>query len=191
MDVEPHILWKAWQTLIDPWFWAELGQRLLVLGALLVGARIFLRVSRALVRRLVRARVKDQRLVTLVEVIQSLVWYVVVLGVLLLGLYILGVPTIHLLTGLGLGGLVLALGMQDLIRDLVSGISILLEGTMAVGDQVVLNSNAFLSGRVVGMGARVVKLEGPEGQIHQVAYSSITSISNLSRQRRPAERPPA
>jgi small-conductance mechanosensitive channel len=46
----------------------------------------------------------------------------------------------------------------------MSGISILLEGAMAVGDQVVLNSNPFLSGRVVEMGARVVKLEGPRAR---------------------------
>ena len=79
--------------------------------------------------------------------------------------------------------------MQNFVRDMVSGVAILMEDTMAVGDQVMLNSNPLLNGQVVEMGARVVKLRGPEGQLHQMAYSSISSITNLTR-RMPSEAAP-
>jgi len=80
---------------------------------------------------------------------------------------------------LGIGGLVMALGAQNLIRDLISGIAILLEDTMGIGDQVVINPNG-LSGEVTRMGARIVRLKGANSEVHQIAYSSITSVTNLT-----------
>lgn len=179
--MDEHLFLRIWQALTSAWFWREAGQRLALLVGLLVAARVFLAITQRGVRRALHRRVKDQRITTLVVAVQSLIWYVVIIAVALIGLYILGVPSAHLLTGLGIGGLAFALGMQNMIRDMVSGVALLLEDAMSVGDEVVLNANQFLSGSVIEMGARVVRLRGPDGQMHQIAYSSITSITNLSR----------
>jgi len=164
-----------------PAFWVDLGERLLILLALLVLGRVFLLFTRFLIGRLLHRHKEAQRATTILVMIQSLVRYSVIFAVTLLGLYVLGVPTRHLLTGLGIGGLALALGAQGIIRDMISGVTILMEDALAVGDEVIINPNQ-LHGEVLEMGMRVVKLIGSAGEEHQVAYSTIQSITNLSRQ---------
>ena len=67
------------------------------------------------------------------------------------------------------------LGHESLGRVLAAPVG----SSFQVGDHVVLNANEFLSGEVLEMGARVVKIRDDEGRTHHVAYSSLTSISNL------------
>jgi|SRR6266850_7772042 len=174
-----HMLTQLWRTLLQAEFWDELFQRLVLLVALLVAAKIILSITSREIRALTRHRRSGYRAATLIEMIQSLIRYVVVFVAILGGLEILGVPANHVLTGLGIGGLVMALGAQNLIRDLISGIAILLEDTMGIGDQVVINPNG-LSGEVTRMGARIVRLKGANSEVHQIAYSSITSVTNLT-----------
>jgi len=104
-----HIVWKAWQAVSGPWLWLEIGQRLLLLVGLLLLAKLLLALTPRAVRGALRSSLGDQRLTTLVVAVQSLIWYVMVLAVVLIGLYILGAPSSHLLTGLGVGGLAFAL----------------------------------------------------------------------------------
>ena len=174
-----HVLSQFWQTLQQVEFWDGLLQRLILLVALLVTAKILLSLTKREIRALTRHRRRGYRAATLIEMIQSLIRYVVVFFAVLGGLEILGVPTDHVLTGLGIGGLVMALGAQNLIRDLISGIAILMEDTMGIGDQVIINPHG-LSGEVSKMGARIVLLKGPNGETHQIAYSSINSVTNLT-----------
>ncbi|SRR6266478_8030830 len=176
---QTHVLTRLWQTLQEVEFWDSLFQRLILLVALLVAAKILLSLTNREIRALTRHRRSGYRAATLIEMIQSFIRYVVVFLAVLGGLEILGVPTDHVLTGLGIGGLVMALGAQNLIRDLISGIAILLEDTMGIGDQVIINPNA-LTGEVAKMGARIVLLKGPNGETHQIAYSSINSVTNLT-----------
>jgi small-conductance mechanosensitive channel len=174
------ILTQLWRTLLDEDFWDGLFQRLILMVALLVAAKIILSLTNREIRALARHRRSGYRAATLIEMVQSLIRYVVVFLAVLGGLEILGVPTDHVLTGLGIGGLVMALGAQNLIRDLISGIAILLEDTMGIGDQVIINPHG-LSGEVNKMGARIVLLKGASGETHQIAYSSINSVTNLTR----------
>jgi len=146
---------------------------------LVVAAKLLLRLIRYELVLLIRSRFGDQRTATLADMLQSLVRYVVVFIVILSSLSIIGVPTAHLLAGLGIGGFALALGAQNLVRDMISGVSILMENIMAVGDYVIINSSA-VRGVVIEMGARVVKLRGDEDELHQIAYSSIANVTNLS-----------
>ena len=174
-----HLFGLIWRTVATRWFWMEATQRLGLLVVFLALVRLLTTWVYWLIHRFLRNRIHDQRFATLASMVESLVWYAIVLVVVLTGLHILGLPTSHLLTGLGIGGLALALGVQNLVRDLISGSAILVENSMQVGDHVVLNANEFLSGEVLEMGARVVKIRDDEGRTHHVAYSSLTSISNL------------
>ena len=126
-------------------------------------------------------RLRGKRVATLATMFESLVRYVVIVSAVLVCLYVLGVPTAHLLAGVGIAGLAVGFGAQDLVRDFVAGIALLLEDAVAVGDRVIINPHA-LEGEVMDMGLRVIRLHGRDGQIHHVTYGSIASISNFSRQ---------
>src|SRR6267378_1134359 len=138
-EQQNRVLTQLWRTIQNVEFWDELFERLVLLAALLIAAKIILSLTNREIRSLARHRRSGYRAATLIEMVQSLIRYVVVFLAVLGGLEILGVPTDHVLTGLGIGGLVMALGAQNLIRDLISGIAILLEDTMGIGDQVIIN----------------------------------------------------
>ena len=175
---------RVFQAVLSPDFWMELGSRFFFLLIVLVAARIVLAVMQRTVRVVLRRRIIGPRGSSLITVVQGLVWYAIVFLTLIVALSILGVPQAQLLTGLGIGALALALGVQNLIRDMISGIAILMEDIMAVGEEVVIYPND-LRGTVIGMGARVMRIRGPAGQIHQISYSSILSVTNLSRREPP------
>src|SRR2546429_527032 len=97
---QSRVLTQLWRTLQDVEFWDELFQRLVLLVALLVVAKIVLSLTNREIRALARHRRSGYRAATLIEMIQSLIRYVVVFVAVLAGLEILGVPTDHVLTGL-------------------------------------------------------------------------------------------
>lgn len=182
---QEHFLWRVAQRLADPRPWLELAERLLVALVVILLARVLLGLTNRTIRALLGRRLRQKRSLTLATMFQSLVRYVVIFSVFLVCLYILGVPTAHILAGLGIAGLAVSLGAQNLVRDFVSGISLLLEDALAMGDRVVINNS--LEGEVMDMGLRVVRLRGRDAQVHVIAYGAINSISNFSRHAPPAK----
>jgi small conductance mechanosensitive channel len=91
-------------------------------------------------------------------------------------LYVLaafGVNLWPVLTGLGFLGAAIAFGSQALVRDLVSGLFIMLEGQYAVGEYVSLSGHF---GRVVEIGFRTTVLETPEGKRLYLPNGTIGSV---------------
>lgn len=80
-----------------------------------------------------------------------------------------------LIAGVGVAGVAIGLGMQTLIRDVVNGVFILLEGQYAVGDTV---SVAGVSGDVVEINPRRTVVRDIDGNIHFVPNSAITVAVN-------------
>jgi small-conductance mechanosensitive channel len=66
-------------------------------------------------------------------------WLVVILGVLII-LYSLGVPIGPVLTGFGIGGLAVALALQDTLSNFFSGLHLLISKQIRPGDYVKLDS---------------------------------------------------
>src|SRR5437588_2285169 len=83
-----HVLTQLWHTLQEVEFWDGLLQRLILLVALLVAAKILLSVTNREIRVLTRHRRAGYRAATLIEMIQSLIRYVVVFLAILGGLEI-------------------------------------------------------------------------------------------------------
>ena len=62
-------------------------------------------------------------------------------------------------------GIVIGFGAQALIRDLLSGIFLLFEGLVAVGDEIQVGA---ATGAVESIGLRVTKLRLPDGALRVV-----------------------
>lgn len=100
-------------------------------------------------------------------------WFIILLAALYI-LASLGVNLWPALTGLGFLGAALAFGAQSLVRDLVTGLFILLEGQYAVGEQVTLNG---VFGRVGALSLRTTALDLPDGKRQYFPNGAITSIA--------------
>ena len=86
-----------------------------------------------------------------------------------------GVDTTALVTGSAVLALVVGLGCQSLISDIVAGIFMLFEGDIKVGDIVVIDG---WRGTVKQIGLRRTKIEDAVGNINIVNNASISNIIN-------------
>ena len=122
--------------------------------------------------------VRVARLRTLLPIMRSALLVVIGLVVLFTALSELGVNTAPLLASAGILSAALAFGSQNLVKDFVTGIFLLMENTMQVGDSVTV---AGVSGSVEYLSVRTVRLRAGDGSLHVVPFSSVTTVNNANR----------
>ncbi|MBN8413247.1 MULTISPECIES: mechanosensitive ion channel family protein [Halomonas] len=124
-------------------------------------------------------RVNQARAQTITPMIRNVVFATIVVIASIVGLANLGVNVTPLLAGAGVIGLALGFGAQTLVQDLITGIFILVEDSLAVDDFVRINGHM---GTVEGLTLRTVRLRDLDGIVHILTFSKIESIHNMSRQ---------
>ena len=115
---------------------------------------------------------------TIVNIFASLLKWIVIIAALMLILSVWGVDTATLLTGAGILALVVGLGAQSLIADVLAGIFIVLEGEFVVGDIVVIDG---WRGKIVNIGIRTTQLEDIGGNVRIINNSEIRSVTNQTK----------
>lgn len=90
----------------------------------------------------------------------------------------LGVEAAPLLAGAGVVGLAVGFGSQALVKDLITGLFILLGDTIRVGDVIDI---AGKSGVVEGMSMRTITLRSYDGSAHTIPYGSIDVVTNMTK----------
>ncbi|MGH2818565.1 MAG: mechanosensitive ion channel family protein [Actinomycetota bacterium] len=167
-----------------------LASQLAIIGlrtALIVIVAFFLtRLLRRAIRRM-EGKVAEQtspmralqRTETLTKVLGSagivVIWTVA-------GIYVLsglGYDLAPLLAGVGIIGLAVGFGAQDLVKDVVNGFFILLEDQYGVGDVVQINQEA--AGKVEQLTLRVTGLRDIDGTMHFVSNGSIDHVANRTK----------
>ncbi|MCB0015305.1 MAG: mechanosensitive ion channel family protein, partial [Anaerolineales bacterium] len=97
---------------------------------------------------------------------------------LLMTLRQMGIEVAPLIASVGVVGLALGLGAQTLVKDVISGLFILMENQYAIGDVISINGT---SGSVEQMTLRATYLRDLEGTTHTVPNGDIRTISNITR----------
>jgi moderate conductance mechanosensitive channel len=90
----------------------------------------------------------------------------------------IGVNIAPLLAGAGIVGIAVGFGSQKLVQDVVTGVFLLLENAMQVGDFVTVSG---LSGTVENLTVRSIRLRAGDGSVHIIPFSSVTSVTNTNR----------
>jgi small conductance mechanosensitive channel len=99
---------------------------------------------------------------------------------LIAGLQILdafGVNLAPLLASAGVAGVAIGLAAQNIVRDMLNGMLILIEDQFSVGDTVRL---AGLAGTVEAMTLRKTTVRDSDGTLYIIPNSQITTVANLS-----------
>lgn len=92
-----------------------------------------------------------------------------------------GVDMAQVATGAGLLGIVIGLGAQSTIKDILAGIFILVENQYRIGDIVTLNGGSVgveTSGVVEDITLRITKLRDLDGTLHTVRNGEASIITN-------------
>jgi small-conductance mechanosensitive channel len=137
-----------------------------------------------LVRYRRRVEVEDPGVATAMGVIGFLVRVGVWGTVVLIALDTLGVDITALIAGLGVGGIAVALALQNVLGDLLASISIALDKPFVVGDFIVLGD---ILGTVEHVGLKTTRLRSLSGEQLVISNSDLLS-SRIRNFRRMSER---
>jgi moderate conductance mechanosensitive channel len=119
-----------------------------------------------------------QRSAALGSLVISITTVVVGLACLLAILGVLGVNLTPILASAGVLGVVIGFGAQNLVKDLISGIGMLLEDQFGIGDVIDMDK---ASGTVEAVGLRVTRLRDPAGVIWYVRNGEVLRVGNKSK----------
>ena len=120
---------------------------------------------------------RRQRIQTITNLLHSAA--VIIIGG-ITGLIVLrevGYDVTPILTGIGIGGLALGFGAQNLVRDVISGFFMIIENQVAVGDVAVINGKG---GLVEAIRLRTIVLRDLDGTVHVFPNGAIESLSNMT-----------
>ncbi len=115
---------------------------------------------------------------TLGHLLLSIIKYGGTIGSLFYCLYLLGIDTGSLLASASILSLVIGLGSQSLIKDIIAGIFIVFEGEFRVGDIVTINN---FRGTVTDIGLRTTKIVG-DGNVKIFNNSEISGVLNMTKE---------
>jgi small-conductance mechanosensitive channel len=84
-----------------------------------------------------------------------------------------------LLAGAGVVGVAFGFGAQSLVKDVISGLFLLMENQMRIGDVVNINGKG---GLVEEINLRTTVLRGEDGAVHIFPNGSIQAVTNMTRE---------
>jgi small conductance mechanosensitive channel len=124
------------------------------------------------------SELERQQRATLIPLVKSFLRGVVYFIAVVLILGALDLNPLPLLAGAGVVGVVVGLGAQAVITDLVSGFFILVESQFLVGDYI---ETGTARGLVEAIQLRTTRIRDPNGQQHIVRNGQITGVVNHSK----------
>ena len=179
---------QVWGVDVFGWLGSEAGQGFAgslasivftVTIALLVWEVVSIGIERYLKAKSEEAGGGSQRLLTLLPLIRNFVRIALAVFAALIVLSELGINIAPLLAGAGVVGLAIGFGAQTLVKDVITGVFMLMENSIAVNDWVRI-SDQF--GRIESMSIRTVRIRDLDGQVHTIPFGEITMVTNLSRE---------
>ena len=119
-----------------------------------------------------------QRARTIGSVLRSISSAVILTVATIMVLGAFGLDLAPILASAGIVGVAVAFGAQNLVRDFISGMLMLLEDQFGVGDRVDVGGTAI--GVVEAVGLRITTLRGDDGTVWYVRNGEIQRVGNRS-----------
>lgn len=162
---------------------------LITILCIIIVAFVVLRFGEALIKNMIsrtfkatqdesRAEVEKRKKTIagiLIGVLNILVWPIAIIMV----VSQLGVNIAPLIAGAGIIGLAVGFGAQSLVKDVISGLFIIIENQYRVGDVVQLGTTA---GIVESISLRVTSLRDLDGVVHNIPNGTIDQTSNFTKE---------
>lgn len=150
-------------------------------GTLLFSWLIWILADTAIHHALTRSRkgLANARAQTMMPLIRNVLFVTIFIIAAIVALANMGMNVTPLLAGAGVIGLAIGFGAQSLVADLITGLFIIIEDSLAIDDYVDVGGHL---GTVEGLTIRTVRLRDIDGIVHTIPFSEIKSIKNYSRE---------
>ncbi len=175
---------REWIDKIVPWLLTH-GIKILLIAA---GTFILNRILAKIIDRAIRlAVVRDetmtveaerQREDTLIRIFKGATGIVITIIAVLMILKEAGLDIGPMLAGAGIAGLAIGFGGQYLIRDIITGLFLIIENQYRIGDVVNINDRG---GVVEDISLRKTTIRDIDGTVHHIPHGEIKIVSNLSK----------
>lgn len=174
---------EKWAEQLVPWMLNH-GIKMIVI---IIGAFILRKVAGKLIEKAVRISVvydglskegEKKREDTLIHIFSATATIAIFAVAALMLLQEVGIMIAPILAGAGIVGLALGFGGQYLIRDIISGLFILIENQYRIGDVVNFDGTG---GLVEKISLRMTTLRDLDGTVHHIPHGEIKKVSNLSK----------
>ncbi len=183
------LILQAWRLDVFGWLGGELGRdllgRLVTIGAILAVSLVIWELASGLINVYLERKdasgeqlVRSARLRTLLPLIRNVLLVVITVMAAMVTLSELGVDIGPLLAGAGVVGLAIGFGAQTLVKDFITGMFILFEDSIHVGDVATVGGK---TGVIEAITVRTVRLRDLSGTVHTVPFSSVDVIENLTK----------
>jgi moderate conductance mechanosensitive channel len=179
---------QAWEVSAFAWLDTDLARRLggdflsigmIVLVSLAVWEIFASAVERYLGKIDAGTVPRRTRIRTMLPLLRTAMLSLIVVMSALIILSHLGIDIAPLLAGAGVVGLAIGFGSQALVRDIITGLFILLEDQLAVGDIVDVGKDH--AGVVEAISVRTIRLRDQAGTVHTIPFSEVTTVKNMTR----------
>jgi small-conductance mechanosensitive channel len=160
----------------------DISVKLLGLAATLIIAwLVWILADTGIHHALTRSRkgLANARAQTMMPLIRNVLFIAIAVIAAIVALANMGMNVTPLLAGAGVIGLAIGFGAQSLVADLITGLFIIIEDSLAIDDYVDLGGHL---GTVEGLTIRTVRLRDIDGIVHTIPFSEIKSIKNYSRE---------
>ena len=117
---------------------------------------------------------------TVISIIESLYKYALVMVMLIIILKLYGLNVKSLVAGLGIATALIGLAFQDTLKDIISGISIIMENYYVVGDYIKIDD---FTGQVIEFGLKSTKIKNFNGEVLVFANRNVEKVVNISQKR--------
>ena len=133
-----------------------------------------------ILRTIFRSQInKSDRAKTVITLFDGLVKYGSAIFIIILILKACGVDTEALIASVGVLTLIVGLGAQTLIADIIAGVFFIFENEFNTGETISIDG---FRGKVTEIGIRTTKLLDAAGNIKIINHSNIVNVVNLSRE---------
>lgn len=173
-----------WSSKLIPWFLHHGLKIILIIFLAYLANKLLQKLIYKAVRMAVAtdpsssSDAEKKREDTLISIFSATLRIVFIIIVSMMALQEVGVEIGPLLAGAGIVGLALGFGGQYLIRDLISGLFIILENQYRIGDVVSFDNTG---GLVEEITLRMTTIRDQDGTVHHIPHGEIKKVSNLSK----------
>jgi moderate conductance mechanosensitive channel len=175
---------RKWIEAIVPWL-LDHGVKIIIIA---IGAWILNKIICGIIVKAVRIAVvpdgnmsedaEKKRENTLITIFTGATRIAILILAILMILQEAGLKIGPILAGAGIAGLAFGFGGQYLIRDIITGLFIILENQYRIGDVVNIDGTG---GLVQDISLRKTTLRDLDGTVHHMPHGSITHVANLSK----------
>ena len=179
---------QAWSVGAFAWLGTDLGRRMIG-NVLSIGLELFValaiwEVFASAIERYLSGlddtgTPRRTRIRTLLPLLRTAMLSVLVVLTSLIILSHIGVDITPLLAGAGVIGVAIGFGSQALVKDIITGLFILMEDQIAVGDVVDVGRDR--AGVVEAITIRTIRLRDQTGAVYTIPFSEVTTVKNLTR----------